>query len=433
MSRVTRRVTAAVAFASVVLSSCSLIGGGGSRYKLTAWFPKTIALVPASDVKVLGLSAGKVDSVTPVGNRVKIVMNVKSSVPVPADVHAEIIPQSLIGERYVQLYPSWTVGQERARNGDVIPEERTAVPVEPDEALAALKKFLDSLDPGATGRLVQNAANDLSGNGQNLNDAVANLGQLVGTLADKDQQLGDIIDHFDQFTATLSAREGQLGHVLDTFANLANLLAQERQAIETTVKNLGSVSTNALDLVSLNRAGLDKDLTQLTTVLQAVRANVDSVQQLLDAGPLIANGLHNAYSPTFHRIDLRTQLSPTLSQALGNLGLTFGPCLPIDVSCAPVAGASKAATPARKQAAPPAPPPTVPALPAAPSVPGITTPPRATTTTTAPNPLDGLLQLFGTSHLGTVGAPQASASARAAGGVRSFLADAARALLGLVD
>jgi phospholipid/cholesterol/gamma-HCH transport system substrate-binding protein len=432
---VTRSFAAVAALAGLLLSSCSLVGGGGGgSYTLTAWFPKTIALVPASDVRVLGLSAGKVKDVKAEGDRVRVVMTVKNSVPVPADVHAEIIPQSLIGERYVQLFPVWTDGVARARSGDVIPEERTAVPVEPDEALAALKKFLDSLDPSATGRLVQNAANDLSGNGQSLNDAVANLGQLVGTLADKDEQLGHIIEQFDRFTVTLRSRESELGHVMDTFANLASLLAEERKAVEATVKNLGSVSTDALDLVSLNRAGLDKDLTQLTRVLQAVKANIGSVQQLLDAGPLLSTGLHNAYSPTFHRIDLRTQLSPTLSQLLGNLGLPFGPCLPIDVGCTPVAqagAAAKAPAKAPSQSGPPATTAPVPA--AAPLVPGLPAP--STTSTTRPNPLDSLLQLFGANgpHLGAVGTEQAGTTAHAAGGLGGFLRDSARALLGLVD
>ena len=197
-----RRFTALVVLAGIVLSSCSLVaGGGGSKeYTLSAWFPKTIALFPASEVRVLGLPAGKVSTVKAIGDRVRVDMKVKDSVPVPADVHATIVPLSLIGERYVQLFPVWTNGEARAKSGDVIPMERTEVPVEPDEALAALKKFLDSLDPSATGRLVQNAANDLKGNGQSFNDTVANLSTLVGTLADKDQQLGDIIDNFDKFT-----------------------------------------------------------------------------------------------------------------------------------------------------------------------------------------------------------------------------------------
>jgi hypothetical protein len=44
-----------------------------------------------------------------------------------------------------------------------------------------------------------------------------------------------------------------------------------------------------------------------------------------------------AYSPQYHRLDLRNQFSPTVSQALQAAGLSLGGivCLPIDVSCKP--------------------------------------------------------------------------------------------------
>ena len=351
MSAVRLRVAAMVVLAGLFASSCSVVGGGGGGdYKLSAVFPKTIALFKDSQVRVLGLPAGQVTKVTAMGDKVQIEMKIKDSVPVPADVHATIVPLSLIGERYVQLFPVWTEGQPRAQSGEVIPMDRTEVPVEPDEALGALKKFLDSLDPDATGRLVQNAANDLQGNGQSFNDTVANLSTLVGTLADKDQQLGDIIDNFDKFTTVLRTREVQLGNVMDSFANLTSLLSDERKAIENTVRNLGNVSTDAFDLLSVNRAGLDKDLTQLTRVLQAVKVNIGSVQQVLDSGPLLVNGLANAYDPTTHRIDLRTQVSPLVGTYLQDLGLGVI-CLPIDVTC--TAGTTSAN--ANAKGAPPAP------------------------------------------------------------------------------
>src|SRR5947208_2397265 len=123
-----RRIVAVVALGGIVLSSCSIVGGGGGgSYKLTAWFDKTISLYPASDVRVLGLAAGKVKSVKAVGGRVRVELNIKKDVPVPADVHATIVPLSLIGERYVQLFPAWTNGQAKARSNDVIPLERTEI------------------------------------------------------------------------------------------------------------------------------------------------------------------------------------------------------------------------------------------------------------------------------------------------------------------
>jgi len=234
----------------------------------------------------------------------------------------------------------------------------------------------------------------------------------------------------------------QLGNVMDSFANLTSLLSDERKAIESTVHNLGSVSTDAFDLLSLNRAGLDKDLTQLTRVLQAVKVNIGSVQQLLDSGPLLVNGLTNAYAPQFHRIDLRTQVSPTLAQVLGNTGLVpYGPCLPIDVSCTPVAPGSASAAaakpaPAPAPAAAPAPAPAAPAGPLPVPVPPVTTPAPATTSTTSapPNPIDSILRLFdgGGAKVGVVNAEPATKAAHAASGIGGFIKGVARALTGVL-
>lgn len=373
-----RRVLGAMVIAAVGVSGCSVVGGGGGHYTLTAYFSKTISLYTSSDVRVLGLHAGKVASVKADGNRVRVVLHVDKSIPVPADVHASIIPLSLIGERYIQLYPAWTVGQPRATDGAVIPLERTDVPVEPDEALAAVKKFLDTLDPDATGRLVKNLGEDLKGTGPGLNEALDGLSKVAATLADKDEALGRIIDQFDTFTAAVSTREAQLGRVMDEFATMTGMLADERRALEDLLKGLAQVSSDALDLVSENRAQLDRDLTILTRTLQSVKANIGSVGQLLDSGPILVKGTLGAYSPQFHRIDLRNSVSPTVAQGVQALGLPIPNvvCLPIDVSCSLTALRASVAAPAGSPAASPA----SSSSPAAP---------------VAPNPLDALVALLG--------------------------------------
>lgn len=337
LSRALPAMAVALALAGgLTLPACG--GGGSGQYTLVAYFSRAVSLYTSSDVRVLGLHVGHVAGVRVDGTQVRVTLHVNRDVPVPSDVGATIVPLSLIGERYVQLSPVWRPGQPRAADGTVIPIERTQVPVEPDEALATLKRFLDTLDPNATGRLVRNLGDDLKGNGAVLNDTIRNLAQLSTTIADKDHQLAQLIDQFERFTATLETREAQLGQVMDAFARTTSLLADERRAIEGVVHGLAVLSTNALDLVSTHRVRLDHDLTVLTRTLQSVRANIDSVQKLLDAGPILVRGAIAAYNPTYHREDLRNSFSPTLAQALGVVGLPTV-CLPIDVTCTP-SGAS---------------------------------------------------------------------------------------------
>jgi virulence factor Mce-like protein len=342
--RPTRPVALLVAIALVggLLGACS---GGDGGYHLTAYFARGISLYRGSDVRVLGLPAGNIDRIAIDGTRVRVEMTLRKDVPVPADVQATLIPVSLIGERYVQLFPAWTEGQPRAADGAVIPLDRTSIPVEPDEALAALKRFLDSLDPSATGRLITNLADDLDGNGAALNGALGSISELTQSLAEKDDDLVRIIDHFDDFTATLVTREQQLGTVLSSFATTASVLAEERGNIERLVKALGQLSVDGLDLVSEHRVKLQHDIEVLTHTLLSVQTNIESVRQLLDAAPVmvagqdldgINEGLNAAYDPEYHRIDLRNATSPVLSDLLRTIGVpSLAVCLPVGVACAP--------------------------------------------------------------------------------------------------
>lgn len=325
------------------LAACTT-GGAGDGQKVTAYFDKAVSLYEQSDVKILGLSAGTVNDIEVEGTRVRVDMTIDGDQPIPAEVKATIVPLSLIGERYVQLFPAWTPGTPRAEGDLVIPLERTSVPTEPDEALAALKKFLDGLDPNATGRLVTNLADTLDGNGQGLNDALKGLADLTTNLAAKDGELVGIIENFDRFTATLRTRERQLGRVMDQFATTTELLADERENIATLVDALARLSADGLDLVVEHGGRLDQDLTKLTRLLQSVRANMDTVLQLVDATPVLVagkdhdgqvEGLAAAYDPAFHHIDLRNSSSPTVAQLLTSLpfGESLDVCLEIDVDC----------------------------------------------------------------------------------------------------
>ena len=340
-----RRVTATLLLAVLGASSLAACNQPGGDMKLTAYFPRAVSLYPHSSVRVLGLPAGRVTDVGVEGTRVRVEMSLDESIPIPRDVRATLVPLSLIGERYIQLAPAWKEGQPRAESGTVLDLDRTSVPVEPDEALAALKEFLDTLDPNATGKLVQNLAEDLEGSGANLNSALEGIADLTTTFAEKDEELVRIIEHFDDFTVTLRTREAQLGRVMDDFATTTSLLAQERRNIEALVSNLADLSRLGFDLVSEHSTRLDRDLTVLTRLLKSVEANIDTVVTLLDSTPILVagedldgkdEGLGAAWDPAYQHLDLRTQISPIVASLFDAIGLpALTVCLPIDVGCEP--------------------------------------------------------------------------------------------------
>lgn len=344
----TRRLLLAALCATVagILPACGLVGGGDT-YQITAYFDRAVSVFPSSDVRVLGLPAGSVSDVEIDGDRVRVDMAIPSDVPIPADATAQIVPQSLIGERYIQISPAFKEGMTPAREGDVI--ANTVIPVEPDEALAALKEFLDSLDPDGIGNLITNLEDDLRGNGGALNDALGSLSQLVETFAEKDEVLLRIVDSFDRLTATLATREQQLGEVMDAFAEASQVLADERQSIDELVSGLADLSRNGLALVGEHAGALRADIATLADAAATIDANLTAVTQLLAAGPQLTSGIIGAYNSEVRAIDLRNNFSPLISDltdlVLGQLGLP-PLCFPILQTC-PVSGtAAGPATPA---------------------------------------------------------------------------------------
>lgn len=307
MTRAGTRLSAMACALALVAGSCGVVGGGGGgRSSFTAYFTRAVSLFPDSQVRVLGLPAGSVRNVEVEGNLVRVELSVSDDVPVPADAQATIVPFSLIGERYVQLFPAYT-GGPRMKDGAVIPVERTSVPVEPDEALKSLRDLLEDLNPDGTRRLTENLAEDLEGQGQDINAMLAQVGDLTRDLGAKSDSLGRIIDHFDAFTASLVTREAQIGRVLDDFAVVTGVLAEERAHLANVISNLATFAADARELVEKHGAGLGKDLEVLEHVAQALEANLASVGQLLDSGPILASGLRGAYNATNRVIMLRDQ------------------------------------------------------------------------------------------------------------------------------
>ena len=340
-----RRV-AVVTGAALLLSSCSAIGGGGDDgYGVTAFFPRAVSLYESSQVRVLGLPAGEVTEIAVEGDQVRVELRIDSDTPLPVDVRAALVPQSLIGERYVQLTPAWIEGEERLQDlpadERVISVDETIIPVEPDEALAALNEFLQELNPDDLGRLITSAAEDLEGNGQNLNRAFETVSDLVVSFAERDDELAAIVDNFDEFTATLVTREAQMGEIIDSFARTTAVLAEERRSLELLLNGLARVSESGLNLVAEHAVRLRTDVDVLGRLAQSLVANLDAVTDLLDSGPLLAQGLSNAYNPTLRAMNLRTQFGPIAQVALEPvLQSIFGddfrlPCIPVDTACAP--------------------------------------------------------------------------------------------------
>jgi phospholipid/cholesterol/gamma-HCH transport system substrate-binding protein len=338
--------------------------------QVTGLFTKTIGLFPSSRVMVLGVAVGRVVSVTPAGNDVKVVMRIDRSRKIPADARATIVPISLISDRYVQLFPPYSSGAT-LQDDAVIGTDRTFVPAELDELLAQLKKLLDALQQGtdqgstALGTLVSNLANALRGVGGDLSATLAGGGKVSATILTRSADLDGVIVHLSSLISALAQRRTDLVDLNTHLAEALGAIADERGSLGGALSNIALLTDQLSSLVHDHKAALETDLQTLAKTTQAVIRHQDSLIRTLQWVPVLDDGVeghHNGGAVHFGgpgpvHIDVRdahlTTCPPAVPVAL---------CVLLGLEGIPISASSPAGTP-RAPAAPSVVPKVSPAIP----------------------------------------------------------------------
>lgn len=307
----------AIFAAGAALVAVGLIIGGLLVFRahgkqVTAYFAETIGVYPGSTVRVLGVPVGTVNSVTPDGTRVKVVMTLNPGVAVPANASALIVAPSVVADRYVQLTPAYTGGPQIA-DGAVIGVARTAVPVEVDQVYSSLAKLANALSGanshGALSEAIKTGAANLAGNGGNLRAMITQFSGLSKTLGGSANNFYASLANLQSFTTMLKNNNGQVKLAERQLAEVSAFLASDRQDLAAATGDLAVALNQVKSFIGSNRALIDANVTKLAAITSILSRERASLAQTLDVVPLLADNLVNAYDATRHTLDSRGDLN----------------------------------------------------------------------------------------------------------------------------
>lgn len=304
-------IIAAVLLAAGGTLAYNYVDEDEGSYRVTAFFERTPGLFENSDVDVLGVAVGKILSVQPVGTRVKVEMEISDEYKLPADAFAQIIPPSVISDRYVQIAPPYE-GGPALQDGAVLGLDRTGIPAELDDVFAQLKKLLDAIEPGekgepgALGKLIVQLDDTLSDREEDLQRALIDTSDLTSTLAESQDDLSDILVNLEGFFTKLATRADSIGDLNRNLAVVLTALAESRTDLEGTLHNVGDLTNELGDLVRDHRRKLGRDVELAAAITSAVLENRASVEESLVELPNLAQGLARAYhGGKFDDVDVR--------------------------------------------------------------------------------------------------------------------------------
>jgi phospholipid/cholesterol/gamma-HCH transport system substrate-binding protein len=313
MSLLRKLLVPLVLLALVVAALVGFVFGGSHEKTLTADFPRTVSLYVGSDVRVLGVPIGKVDSVTPSGTQVIVKMHYDAGVHLPSSAKAVIVSPSIVGDRFVQLTPAYTGGQVLA-DGATLDQKHTAVPLELDQIYSSLDGLSTALGPngankkGALTDLLDTTAANFGGQGKRFHQTIENFSRLSGTLADNKDNLFGSVRQLEGFVRTLAHNDHTVRSFNQSLAQVSGMLKGERGDLAASLHNLGIALRHVSGFVRDNRRILGKNIAGLDEVTQILVKQRSALAETLRDAPLALNNLALTYNPQAGTLDTRANI-----------------------------------------------------------------------------------------------------------------------------
>jgi phospholipid/cholesterol/gamma-HCH transport system substrate-binding protein len=293
---------------ALVIAAALTMFGHDDRRTLTAHFPRAISIYEGSDVRVLGVPIGTVDKVTPSGTDVVVTMSYDAGVKIPADAKAAIIAPSIVGDRFVQLTPVYDGGDVMS-DGEVLQQDRTAVPLELDEIYSSLDKLNVALGPtganrnGALSDLLEVTAANFGGQGAKFHQTIQDFSKLSQTLDDNKAELFGSARQLEGFIGTLAKNDKTVRSFNQSLADASQMLSGERGELSASLRNLAEAMRQVSGFVKENRSILGRNISGLNRVAKVLVKQRNALDETLNEAPLALNNLYLTYNPMAGTLD----------------------------------------------------------------------------------------------------------------------------------
>ncbi len=274
-----------------------------TKTRIIGYFDNSNGLFAGDEVRILGVPVGKVDRIDPQTQNVKIEFWVDSKYTIPANATAAILSPQLITARAIQLTPAYTTGPFMA-NGAVIPQERTAVPVEWDDLRAQLEKLTDMLQPtqpggvSTLGAFINTAADNLRGQGANIRDTLIKMSQAFAALGDHSDDIFGTVKNLSVLVSALQDSTTTLGQLNRNLAAVTALLTDDPNQIGQAVNDLTTAVNDVRGFLADTRGALGTTADKLSSISQAVIGSLDDIKQTLHIAPNAFQNFLNIYQPS---------------------------------------------------------------------------------------------------------------------------------------
>lgn len=263
--------------------------GSGDTYQ--AEFGEIGGLAEDNEVRVAGVSVGKVTGIELDGDRVIVTFKMDKGTELTAGTTADIQVRTLLGAEFLALQP---VGEGTLEVGDTIPLERTDAPYNVVEAFSELSQTVGEIDTDQLAEALNTVSDIAAASPEEFQGAIRGVSDLSVNLAARDEQINTLLVNLKKVSSAINSKNTELITLFEDADVLFEAISDRRDSINQLLVSTQTISRQLRALVADTRADLKPALDRLDNVTDALVANKDSLDEALQKFPGFLNVFANA-------------------------------------------------------------------------------------------------------------------------------------------
>jgi phospholipid/cholesterol/gamma-HCH transport system substrate-binding protein len=283
-------ILAAVVLATFYSADLPIIGAGTGY---TAYFSEAAGLAPGNEVRIAGVTVGKVTGVSLAGDKVAVTFRVKNEW-VGNRTTAAIDIKTVLGDKYLALDPLGTAPQNPATP---IPLRRTTSPYDVTQAFSGVGQQISQINTTELAASLRTLSAAFATTPAYVRSALSGLASLSASVASKDSEVTSLLADARKVTGTLAGEDARFDALIDDGNLLLTELQQRQDAIHALLVDTQALATQLSGLVSDDQATLGPALQALDDVTALLRTDQSDLAEAITlAGPyyrLLGNTLGN--------------------------------------------------------------------------------------------------------------------------------------------
>lgn len=254
--------------------------GSGDVYH--ADFAEIGGLKSGNEVRVAGVSVGKVQGIELRGNKVRVTFKIDKGTKFGTETGADIRVRTLLGAEFLALTPD---GPGQLAKGATIPLERTIAPYDVVQAFSELSQTTDQIDVPELSKALDTLADVSEQTPEEFRGAIKGVSNLSRNLAARDDQINTLLVNLKKVSGVLNSRNDELVTLFKDSDVLFAAISERRDSIHRLLVSTQTISDELRGLVKDTRADLKPTLVQLDTVTSMLRKNEASIDEALRVFP----------------------------------------------------------------------------------------------------------------------------------------------------